>query len=668
MRLRPTAGLALGVAWLLFAGSAAAAAPRLEPGSAVPGATVSLRAAAFVKPTVTVGGKRATVVGTSLRHVRFVVPKVRPGVRTVVARSGRRSLRARLRVPKPFTGKVGLRLDKRTAASATLDAAGGRVVARRGGVKYELAVPAGALTSPTRITLTPVSRYAGLPFSGAAAGVRLSPDGLVFAAPATLTITLARKSNAPLAGFALDGAGGGLELRPTTGSRRSISVPVPHFSSAGGAGVTEADFAAAVAPLLASVGLLTRSQIQQLLELRDEFDRLFPGFCERQTAICDDMEARAVPSLDALIENACAVYRQSPSFGGIQVLQRLEADRQLLGAHPGTQAKECADEIIRALARDAVERLETRDLFEPSEAEDQLTPAQRSAANLVPDDPINRFEWAWFLAIQGQVLGVADAADSALNAATEALERLADTALVLCDTDEGAGDARLRRGLKLALAAGYLETEFADAIVACHVRVSVLPAEVFLNENEKQQFTATVTGDGQDLGVSWSASGGSVTAGGLYTPPLSAPGGYIVTATSRRNPRRTATATVTVKGCQLITNGFAFQYRQADSDFEVRQTTIGYRSGTVKLAGNCEGTAPVSVDDGIVVEVTRPGGATNSFSHDFSGGCGGGIAPAGPFDLTSRLGAGSNAVKVRLRDLCGQGGSGTSALYLVFSG
>lgn len=75
----------------------------------------------------------------------------------------------------------------------------------------------------------------------------------------------------------------------------------------------------------------------------------------------------------------------------------------------------------------------------------------------------------------------------------------------------------------------------------------------------------------------------------------------------------------------------------------------------------------MSVDDEIIVEVTRPDGSTASFSHDFSANCGGvGIIPAGPFDITSLFATGTNLVKVRFRDKCGLAGSGASNIRLAF--
>jgi hypothetical protein len=65
-----------------------------------------------------------------------------------------------------------------------------------------------------------------------------------------------------------------------------------------------------------------------------------------------------------------------------------------------------------------------------------------------------------------------------------------------------------------------------------------------------QQFTATVTGS-TNTSVTWSATGGTVTTAGLYTAP-STPGTYTVTAKSVADTTKTASATVTVTGTQLL--------------------------------------------------------------------------------------------------------------------
>jgi hypothetical protein len=62
-----------------------------------------------------------------------------------------------------------------------------------------------------------------------------------------------------------------------------------------------------------------------------------------------------------------------------------------------------------------------------------------------------------------------------------------------------------------------------------------------------QTFTATVTNDGSTPGVTWSATVGSITAGGVYTAPTPVSvASATITATSKTDTTKTATATVTL--------------------------------------------------------------------------------------------------------------------------
>ena len=79
------------------------------------------------------------------------------------------------------------------------------------------------------------------------------------------------------------------------------------------------------------------------------------------------------------------------------------------------------------------------------------------------------------------------------------------------------------------------------------VQVSVNPPSAALPINGAQAFSATVTG-AANLGVTWSASVGTITSGGLYTAPsvLPNPPTAIVTATSIADPLVSATAVITL--------------------------------------------------------------------------------------------------------------------------
>ena len=76
------------------------------------------------------------------------------------------------------------------------------------------------------------------------------------------------------------------------------------------------------------------------------------------------------------------------------------------------------------------------------------------------------------------------------------------------------------------------------------VAVSISPSTATVKTGATQQFAATVTGT-SNTGVTWSASGGTISSSGLYTAPSSS-GNYTVQATSTADTTKSASATVTV--------------------------------------------------------------------------------------------------------------------------
>ncbi len=83
------------------------------------------------------------------------------------------------------------------------------------------------------------------------------------------------------------------------------------------------------------------------------------------------------------------------------------------------------------------------------------------------------------------------------------------------------------------------------------ISVSVTPASVVLAPGQKQQFSATVSGTTNGA-VTWSASAGTITSGGLFTAPASASGAITVRATSVADPTKYGTATVTIGGGDTV--------------------------------------------------------------------------------------------------------------------
>ncbi len=170
------------------------------------------------------------------------------------------------------------------------------------------------------------------------------------------------------------------------------------------------------------------------------------------------------------------------------------------------------------------------------------------------------------------------------------------------------------------------------------VAVSLNPTSTTLTTGGTQTFTATVTGSG-NTGVTWSATGGSVTSG-VYTAPATA-GTYAVTATSVADPSKKATATVTVTapsptaafsvkfartsswsggynaditltntGAQAITT-WALTFTTADtvtSSWNANQSTSGHTTTFTPLSWNGNLAPGASATIGIGADTTASGG------------------------------------------------------------
>ncbi len=92
-----------------------------------------------------------------------------------------------------------------------------------------------------------------------------------------------------------------------------------------------------------------------------------------------------------------------------------------------------------------------------------------------------------------------------------------------------------------------------NVYTAAAVTVSVTPTAKVLMTGASATFTATVT-NAPSSAVTWSASGGTITTGGVYTAPA-VPGTYTITATSIWPNTTPGTASVVVKTLDLNGDG-----------------------------------------------------------------------------------------------------------------
>ena len=532
---------------------------KLMPAEAIAGAAVLVRGdnLGSKRLRATVGGKKAKTSAAKDKSLYVEVPKLKPGKAKLVLRAGKRSDSASLRVAKPFDGEITSELDIANRVTAAIGPDGGELSARGAdGTRYRLQIPAAALLADTEISLTPVKRFKGLPFSGAdVAGAALGPDGLILASPATLTITGGGDFDPTTVGFGY-GDSSGFEASDPGEVGKTLVISVEHFSSHGGAEAAEADIANAFQPIIDKPGNLTRSQIRNTLRLLAIFDERFsatsnatpPDFCKRQP-VCRRVIEKAIHSIEAIVVETCSRGKASPTLFALRELADLQTEVSLLTS-TSKVATECIEAIGATITKTVTDALAADPLGVFREFE---LPAGVSG-DLDGDQSISPFEMARALVSEFQLLGLSDEAATLDAAAATALGGILDRNLPRCETEERpqAADA-LRRGHAYAASIGSLESEFLEALDKCGVGVVVTPAFAEVETGETRQFFFQLTNvDDQAAqgGVTWTAGGGTINASGLFTAG-GQEGTFTVRATSVLNPNRSATATVEVvdSGC-----------------------------------------------------------------------------------------------------------------------
>jgi hypothetical protein len=171
------------------------------------------------------------------------------------------------------------------------------------------------------------------------------------------------------------------------------------------------------------------------------------------------------------------------------------------------------------------------------------------------------------------------------------------------------------------------------------VKISVSPVGVTLISNQKQQFTATVSGT-SNTAVKWSATAGSIDASGMYTAPtVTSQTSAVVKATSSVDLTKSASAAVTVDPATTqslkITTSTLSEGQQGNAYSEVFSATGGttpyvwsISAGTpppgIAIHANGDFTGiPTSVGTfGLTVKVTDSSAktATGNFSVTVIGG------------------------------------------------
>ncbi len=171
-------------------------------------------------------------------------------------------------------GKVTLEASR--AATDSIGAGGGTLSATgSNGVSYALTFPAGALETPTRVTMTPVKAISGLPVTQLAGAVDLEPSGLKLAKPAVLRMVNAGAPGAGLAslGFIFEGDADSVAADLVQDSSGVLSVLVQHFSGSGVAFATLPQIQTLASP--GTAGNQSQTYINQLVLLALQSPRDF---------------------------------------------------------------------------------------------------------------------------------------------------------------------------------------------------------------------------------------------------------------------------------------------------------------------------------------------------------------------------------------------------------
>jgi hypothetical protein len=164
-----------------------------------------------------------------------------------------------------------------------------------------------------------------------------------------------------------------------------------------------------------------------------------------------------------------------------------------------------------------------------------------------------------------------------------------------------------------------------DSTAPRNIQIAVDPAEVVVPTGGTQQFTATLSGTNVSA-VNWTATGGTITSGGLFTAG-NEPGTFAVTATSTVSASAVATAAVEVRpaGVALPVWNRSRAYASSYDDFEASVADSADFSGFAATLFSASGTgsAHTTVSAQFVrdpgtghlgrIDAEAFAGATNSF-------------------------------------------------------
>ncbi len=229
----------------------------------------------------------------------------------------------------------------------SLDATGGRIVLTASGIRTTLDIPAGALSAPTSITVTPVA-----PLPGESARVTVTPSNLRFAQPATVTFELPAGRTPNKAAAVVQRLNGRslIHASQVDAAARTISAQIGvlgQFNKSSAASSVRAHALAASAPDTPPDGTLSLQDQADVaarvaeaqaalvdLQVDQEFDKaivLKLSIAELlQSTGLDGYVAQAEPWLESAKLSACAAFAQASQRASAQTISNL-GDYDLFG-------------------------------------------------------------------------------------------------------------------------------------------------------------------------------------------------------------------------------------------------------------------------------------------------------------------------------------------------
>ncbi len=210
----------------------------------------------------------------------------------------------------PLSGvpiQVATTVDDKRAASASIGPKGGSLsLTDAAGNRFTLTIPANAVLTTEKITMTPVTGARGVPGTGLIA-VQLAPDGLALLEPATLAIQpaggAATPSLTPVGWFGSSAPGVYLNLPKPNSSQ--FAMLLTHFSNAGASNMIGGDLTTTLLNIIDLQAFYQGTATAALqAKSTEDFDAAF--LAEFEEVIAPLMEVALASEDDNVI--LCAIY------------------------------------------------------------------------------------------------------------------------------------------------------------------------------------------------------------------------------------------------------------------------------------------------------------------------------------------------------------------------